>query len=228
MKHTIDFNADLGEGCPNDAALMELVTSVNIACGAHAGSNLIMMETVRLAKLHGLRLGAHPGYPDRANFGRIERHITPAKLYTELQQQVVALDKLAQSFQLPLSYVKPHGAMYHQCARDAALAKSLIVLAKQLELAIMGLPGTVLEAETQAAGLHYIREGFADRRYQPEGTLTPRSQPDAMLRDPLESAKQVRWLIDTQGVESICVHGDEPGAVDFLKQVKAHLAGGSA
>jgi UPF0271 protein len=226
--HAIDFNADLGEGCPNDVALMKLVTSVNIACGGHAGSIDIMRETVRLAKQHGLRLGAHPGYPDRANFGRVERDITPAELYTVLQQQVLALEKIAESYRVPLSYIKPHGAIYHQCGRDAALAKPLIILADQLELAIMGLPGTVLETECQAAGVRYIREGFADRRYQAGGSLMPRSQPDAMLREPLEAAKQVRWLIDTQGVESICVHGDEPGAVEFLQQVKAHLAGGKA
>jgi UPF0271 protein len=228
MKRDIDINADLGEGFSNDAALMGLITSVNVACGAHAGSHLIMQETVRLAKQYRLRLGAHPGYPDRANFGRIERAITPAEFYAALQSQVVALDRIAQSYNIPLSYVKPHGAMYHQCARDASLAKSLIILASQLELDIMGQPGTVLEKETQSAGLRYIREGFADRRYQADGTLIPRSHPDAMLLDPLAAARQVRWLIDTQGVESICVHGDEPDAVTFLQQMKAHLAGGTA
>lgn len=228
MKRVIDFNADIGEGFPNDAALMKLVTSVNIACGAHAGNSTLMFETVRLAKLHGLRIGAHPGYRDRANFGRVEQHITPAELYPILHLQVLELDVFAHAHEIPLHYVKPHGAMYHQCSRDAGLAKALIRLAKQMQLAIMGQPGTVLEAETHAAGVPYIREGFADRRYQPDGTLTPRSQPDAMLRDPLEAAKQVRWLIDIKEAQSICVHGDEPGAVEFLKQVKAHLAEGRA
>lgn len=228
MLHALDFNADLGEGYPNDSALMRIVTSVNIACGAHAGSRDTMIETVRLARQHGVRLGAHPGYPDRANFGRNEKIISASELYVELQKQVLALEEITQSFNLHLHYIKPHGAMYHQCARDATLAMPLVELARQLNLAIMGQPGTVLETATHAAGLQYIREGFADRRYQPDGTLTPRSNSDAMLRDPILAAKQVRWLIDTQGVESICVHGDEPDAVQFLQQLQAQLAGEKA
>jgi len=219
----IDFNADIAEGCPHDAELMQYVHSVNIACATHAGSPATMIHALREAKARGLRVGAHPGYFERENFGRKEMPVTPEELYHIIVYQLGALRSLADEVGIPISYVKPHGAMYHQVARDHQLAKALVDAARQFNLAIMGEPGTSIATECQKASIPYLKEGFADRRYQPDGTLVPRTQPDAMLHDPHEAAKQVRWLIDTIGVDTICVHGDEPEAVVFVKEVRALL-----
>jgi 5-oxoprolinase (ATP-hydrolysing) subunit A len=219
----IDLNADIAEGCPHDAELMQYVQSVNIACATHAGSPAIMVHALREAKAKGLRIGAHPGYFDRENFGRKEMPVTPEELYHILVYQLGAMRSLAEQVGIPISYVKPHGAIYHQVASDQQLAKALVDAARQFNLAIIGQPGTVIANECQKSGITYLKEGFADRRYQPDGTLVPRTQPDAMLHDPLEAAKQVRWLIDTLHVDTICVHGDEPEAVAFVKEVRKLL-----
>lgn len=219
----IDFNADIAEGCPHDAELMQYVQSVNIACATHAGNPAIMVQALRDAKLRGLRVGAHPGYFDREHFGRTELPVTVEELYHIIVYQLGALRSLAEDVGIPISYVKPHGAIYHQVAKDQQLAKALVNAALQFNLAIMGQPGTLIAAECQKASIPYLKEGFADRRYQPDGTLVPRTQPDAMLHDPQEAAEQVRWLIDTLHVDTICVHGDEPEAVAFVKEVRALL-----
>ncbi len=220
---SIDFNADIAEGCPHDAELMQYVQSVNIACATHAGSPATMIQALREAKARGLRVGAHPGLFDREHFGRKETPVTPEELYHIIVYQLGALRSLAEEVGIPISYVKPHGAIYHQVARDQQLAKTLVDAARKYDLAIMGQPGTSIENECKAAGIQYLKEGFADRRYQPDGTLVPRTQPDAMLHDPHEAAQQVRWLIDTIAVDSICVHGDEPEAVAFVKAVRRLL-----
>jgi len=219
----IDFNADIAEGCPHDAELMQYVQSVNIACATHAGSPANMIHALREAKARNLSVGAHPGYFDRENFGRKETPVTPEELYHIIIYQLGALRSLADEVGIPISYVKPHGAIYHQVARDQHLAKALVNAARKFNLAIMGQPGTAIEVECKKANISYLKEGFADRRYQPDGTLVPRTQPDAMLHDPQEAAKQVRWLVDTLNVDTICVHGDEPEAVAFVKEVQALL-----
>jgi UPF0271 protein len=220
----IDFNADLGEGCPHDAELMQYVQSVNIACAAHAGSPQIMLQALQQAAARQLRVGAHPGYFDREGFGRIEQPITPDELYPIVIYQLAALTALAKEAGVLVSYVKPHGAMYHQCSRDMALADALIAAAKHYSLAVMGLPHSQLERACGFARVPYIREGFADRRYQSDGNLVPRTEPNAMLHDPTEAARQIYWLIEDVGVDSICVHGDSADAVDFLRRVQAELA----
>lgn len=219
----IDFNADIAEGCPYDAELMQYVQSVNIACATHAGSPAIMVQALREAKARNLRVGAHPGYFDRENFGRQEVKVTPEELYHILIYQLAALKSLADDVGIAVTYVKPHGAKYHQVGRDQLLAKAMVDAARKFGLAVMGQPGTVIEAECKRAGVEYLKEGFADRRYLPDGTLVPRTQPDAMLHDPHEAVKQIRWLIDTFGVDSICVHGDEPKAVAFVRGVRGLL-----
>ncbi len=220
----IDFNADLGEGCPHDAELMQYVQSVNIACAAHAGSPQIMMQALQNAAARHLRVGAHPGYFDREGFGRIEQPITPDELYAIVIYQLAALTALAKEVGVQVSYVKPHGAMYHQCGRDKTLADALIAAANRYSLTVMGLPHSQLERACGFARVPYIREGFADRRYQSDGNLVPRTAPNAMLHDPTEAARQIYWLIEDVGVDSICVHGDSADAVDFLRRVQAELA----
>lgn len=220
----IDFNADLAEGCPHDAELMQYVTSANIACATHAGSPATMMQALREAKKRSLRIGAHPGYLDRDHFGRLEQKISSEDLYEMVIYQLGALRALAEEVGVVVSYVKPHGAMYHQCGRETDLASALVKAAAKFKLAVMGQPGTHTEAQCQRAGVEYIREGFADRRYQTDGTLVPRTSPDAMIHDPGKAAIQIQRLIETMGVQSICVHGDEPEAVTFIRDVQEKLA----
>lgn len=219
----IDFNADIAEGCPHDAELMQYVQSVNIACATHAGSPVIMVQALREAKARNLRVGAHPGYFDRENFGRQEVKVTPEELYYNVIYQLAALKSLAEEVGIAVAYVKPHGAKYHQVGRDRSLAKAMVDAARKFGLAIMGQPGTVIEAVCKTNGVHYLKEGFADRRYLPDGTLVPRTQHDAMLYDPHEAVKQIRWLVEAFGVDSICVHGDEPKAVTFVRELRQLL-----
>lgn len=220
----IDFNADLAEGCPHDAALMQYVTSVNIACATHAGSPAIMMQALREAKQRGLRIGAHPGYFDREGFGRVAQPVTGDELFAIVLYQLGALQALAHDVGVNISYVKPHGAMYHQCGSEVHLAEALVRAAGKFNLAVMGLPGSQMEAACVRARVLYIREGFADRRYLPDGTLVPRTQPMAMIEDAAEAAAQVARLVQHSGVKSICVHGDEPQAVAFIRDVQERLA----
>jgi 5-oxoprolinase (ATP-hydrolysing) subunit A len=219
----LDFNADLAEGCPHDAELMQYVTSVNIACGLHAGSPSTMMQALTEAKVRNLRIGAHPGYADREHFGRREISIGLDELFHLVLYQVGALKALANELDIQVSYLKPHGAMYHQSAREATLATAIVDAAKQHSLAVMGQPNTKLHSACQQSGIPYIKEGFADRRYQSNGNLVPRTQPNAMLHDPKQSVEQIQWLTTTLGVESICVHGDNPQAVAFIRDVQALL-----
>lgn len=219
----IDFNADIAEGCPYDVELMQYVQSVNIACATHAGSPVIMVQALREARRRDLRVGAHPGFFDREHFGRQEVSVSPEELYHIVIYQLGALWTLADEVGMTVSYVKPHGAMYHQTGRDRSLAKALVDAAHKFGLAIMGQQNTEVERDCQRTGMQFLKEGFADRRYRPDGTLVPRTQPDAMIHDPHEAARQVRWLVDTVGVDSICVHGDEPKAVAFVREVRCLL-----
>lgn len=220
----IDFNADLAEGCPHDAELMQHVTSVNIACATHAGSPAIMVQALRDARKYGMRIGAHPGYFDRENFGRTECPITPEELYHIVIYQLGALHSLAQDVGVTVSYLKPHGAMYHQAGRDPQLAESLAQAAKRFGLAVMAQPESQMDLVCKQVGVICIREGFADRRYRPDGTLVPRTERHAMIVDPAESVRQIDWLVKKIGVDSICVHGDEPEAVAFVKEVRRLLS----
>ena len=219
----IDFNADIAEGYPHDAALMEHVQSVNIACGAHAGDPLIMVQTLREAKRRGLRVGAHPGYFDRANFGRTMQTITPEELRQIVGYQLAALKYLADEVGITVSYVKPHGAMYHQACQDRAMADALVTTAQAFGLAVMGLPHSQMQTACERGGVRYIKEGFADRRYRTDGSLVPRTEKDAMLHDPVEAAKQIKWLVSQMGAETICVHGDETESVEFVRAVRQLL-----
>lgn len=219
----IDLNADLGEGIGVEAELMPLITSASIACGGHAGNEGSMKQALLLAKRHGVRVGAHPGYRDRAHLGRRELNLPPAQVTADCSRQLSALRAVAAALEVPVVYVKPHGALYNQACRDDALAAAVVAAARPDRLAVMGLPDSALERATRAAGLTYIREGFADRRYHADGTLVPRSHPNALLDDPTEAAAQVRQLIRERGIVSVCVHGDSPGAVAFTAALRQLL-----
>jgi UPF0271 protein len=219
----IDLNCDLGEGCPFDAELMPLITSANVSCGRHAGDNASIATALRLAREHGVQVGAHPGYPDPLNFGRVELAWSGDEIVRECAEQIAAMKALADVQGMWLRYLKPHGALYNQACRDAGYAEPIVQAARQFQLAVMGLPDSQLAQAAARANIRFIAEGFADRRYLPDGSLVPRSRPDAFVENPLEAAQQAAWLVRERGVETICVHGDNPQAVAFVKQLRKSL-----
>ncbi len=215
----IDLNCDLGEGCPLDAELMVLVTSANICCGFHAGDAATAHVALKLAAKHGVQVGAHPGYPDRANLGRVELTMSEEAIFELCLYQVGALAGLAQAAGVPLRYLKPHGALYNQACRDEKFARPIVAAAQILQLPVMSLPGSRLESLCKA-GCGFIAEGFADRRYQPDGSLVPRNQADAFVHDVDEAVSQADWLMRERGVQTLCVHGDNPQALDFVRGLR--------
>lgn len=218
----IDLNCDLGEGCAGDAELMPLITSANIACGFHAGDPATAAATLTAAFQHGVRAGAHPGFPDREQFGRRELARTEQQIYEDCVYQVGALAGLARALGGELSHLKPHGALYNMACRDDAYARPIVAAAALFQLPLLGLPGSRLQT-LSAFRCPFIAEGFADRRYLPDGSLVPRSRPDAFVEDPAEAVQQVIQLITQQGVRTICVHGDNPQALAFVRQLRTAL-----
>ncbi len=229
---TIDINSDLGEGfgsCRSgqDAALMPLITSANIACGFHAGDPSLMEATVRLAKQHGVAVGAHPGYPDMQGFGRRSMDLSLEEVGAMLLYQVGALAAIARVHGVELVHVKPHGALYNQAARDPALAEAIAHSVRDFsrELILVGLAGSQLIAAGQTAGLQVAGEGFPERAYEPDGSLRSRSLPGALIDDPDTAAEQGLRLVrgemktdhpgnaDAVQVDTLCIHGDSPQAV---------------
>lgn len=243
MTARIDLNADVGEGLGpwpmgRDADLIPLVSSVNVACGAHAGDPLTMRRTVRQAILVGASIGAHPGYPDLLGFGRRDLAMDPADLEASVLAQVAALRGIAAAEGGTLVHVKPHGALYNRAAADPAVAEPIVaaVAALDRDLRIVGPPGSALLAAAVSAGLPVLAEGFADRAYEPDGRLRSRSLPDAVRHDPAAVAAQavgiardgavtaVDGTVLPLRVETICLHGDTPGAVELARAVRAALA----
>jgi UPF0271 protein len=218
----IDLNCDLGEGCPYDAELMPLITSANIACGFHAGDPATAHAALTAAARHGVQVGAHPGFPDREHFGRRELARTEQQVFEDCVYQIGALAGLSKAVGLSLRYVKPHGALYNMACRDEAFARPVLAAAEVFGLPVMALPGSRLEALC-AGRLPFIAEGFADRRYLPDGSLVPRSRPDAFVEDPAEAVRQVYGLMRDQGVRTICVHGDNPQALAFVRELRDAL-----
>jgi 5-oxoprolinase (ATP-hydrolysing) subunit A len=192
-----------------------------VACGFHAGDAVTARGTLRLAAAHGVRVGAHPGYADRENFGRRELDLPADRILDECLYQIGALAALARAEGLKLGYVKPHGALYNQACRDEAVARPVVEAAAFFGLPLLGLPGSRLGAAA-AGRVPFVAEGFADRRYQPDGSLVPRSRPDAFVTDPAEAAAQAERLLE-RGVRTLCVHGDNPQAVAFLRELRAAL-----
>lgn len=219
----IDLNADLGEGAGTDEALMPLVTSANICCGEHAGSDETTLVALRLAKAHGVVVGAHPGYPDRSNFGRVAiGEATPA-IAASVRRQLDTFRDHAETCGVPVAYVKPHGALYNQAMADDRFASLVLDAVAPFGWPLLGLPESELESACLLAGHPFVREGFADRRYNPDGTLVPRTEPGAVLRDANAVVEQVIRLVESERVHTVCVHGDTPDAVTLVAAVRREL-----
>lgn len=233
----IDINADMGEYADvrqrdEEAALMPHISSCSIACGGHAGDEKTMRETLRLAKRHGLKVGAHPAYPDRAGFGRRTIVISLDELRRSLEKQIAALREIAEEEGLTLTHLKSHGALYNDCARDASLARLIAGTAE--DTALFGPPDSALEDAAKAAGRKFIREGFADRLYHSSGALAPRAQPGAVLETTSARAAQAVCLARGENVtvadgqlsicvETICLHSDSPDAAASAPAIRAAL-----
>ncbi|OSI16282.1 5-oxoprolinase subunit PxpA [Neisseria dumasiana] len=233
----VDLNADLAEGCGNDHALMQRISSANIACALHAGNAAQMHKAIAWAKQYGVRIGAHPGYPDRENFGRTNMTLPEQELRAYLQYQLGALQALCDAAGVQTAYVKPHGALYNQAAADAALAEIVADTVRRFnpELKLMALSGSLLLEAGQAAGLEVISEVFADRRYLPDGKLVPRTRPDAQVDNDEEAIAQVLQMVKEGTVtavdgstvkvraDSICLHGDGAHALEFADKITQAL-----
>ncbi|OJW24700.1 MAG: hypothetical protein BGO49_06590 [Planctomycetales bacterium 71-10] len=218
----IDVNADLGEGFPNDTALLDLVTSAAVSCGAHAGDPDSIRRTLDAARARGVVVGAHPGYPDREGFGRRDRDMTASEVESLIRSQVASLQDLADSAGVAIRFLKPHGALYNQAQRRDETARGVVAAAVALGLPLLGQPGTPLESLARAAGLAFIPEGFPDRRYRPDGSLAPRTDPDAVLA-PDELPANVRGLLVPRRVRTLCLHGDHPDALANARRLRAIL-----
>jgi UPF0271 protein len=233
----VDFNCDLGEGAGHDEELMPLISSANIACGGHAGDEATMLATLALARQHGVSVGAHPGFADRANFGRSERPATPAEVHDLVLGQTGLLLTLAGRAGVRVRHVKPHGALYNMAARDPVLARAVAgaVYEADPRLVLVGLAGSRLLEAGRESGLGTISEVFADRTYRADGSLTPRREAGAVLEDPARAVAQVLGMlrdgrvVATDGssvpilAETICLHGDGAHAVEFARQLREAL-----
>jgi 5-oxoprolinase (ATP-hydrolysing) subunit A len=241
---SIDLNADVGEGfgrweLGDDDAVLATVTSANVACGFHAGDPATMTRTVRTALAHGVSVGAHVAYRDLAGFGRRYVDASEEELTGDVVYQIGALQGIARSLGAEVSYVKPHGALYNTIAHDERHARAVITALQRVDpaLPLVGLAGSPLLETARAAGLTVVAEVFADRAYTPRGTLVSRREPGAVLHDPRAVADRVvRWArggtmtaVDGSEVaveaDSVCVHGDSPGAVEMARAVRAGLEG---
>ena len=236
MKH-VDLNVDLAEGCSNDQRLLQLVTSANDACGLHAGDFNEMRKAIRWAKENKVRVGAHPSFPDRENFGRTNMQLPYDELKACLLYQLGAVKALCDAEGVSLSYVKPHGALYNQAAKDESLAVLIALTIKQFDpsLKLMGLSGSLMLKVAQQHGLGIISEVFADRHYLADGSLVPRSRADALVDNDEEAIRQVLQMVlqgsvptvDGQDVaiqaDSICLHGDGEHAISFAEKVRKAL-----
>jgi UPF0271 protein len=238
----VDLNCDLGEsfgryGLGEDEAMLRVVTSANIACGLHAGDPPVMARTVASAKRNGVATGAHPGYPDLQGFGRREMKLSPDELEAFILYQIGALAGFCHAAGVPLVHVKPHGALYNTIAREADLAAAVARAVSTFDpnLVVVTLPNSALEQAAHALGLRVAREGFADRVYRADGTLVPRSEPGAVIQDPVQAAERAVRMV-TRGevettdrriiplrVDTLCIHGDTPGAAHIAAQLRAAL-----
>ncbi|HUA63530.1 MAG TPA: 5-oxoprolinase subunit PxpA [Verrucomicrobiae bacterium] len=227
MSMKIDLNCDMGEleDADHEAALMEQITSANIACGGHAGDDATMERTARLAIARGVRIGAHPSYLDRKNFGRTEMPERGEVLADIVYDQLVRLDAIVKKLGGKVKHVKPHGALYNVAVNDMDVATAIAVgvLRWNPYVIMFGLAGSKMLQLWSDLGMKVAGEGFADRRYEPDGTLRSRKFPDALITDPQEAAAQAARLANEGKVQTICVHGDTPGSVQILKACREAL-----
>ena len=238
----IDINSDMGESfgaytIGHDDGLMNAITSANVAAGFHAGDPSVLRATVRLAKARGVAVGAHPGFPDLVGFGRRELNVTPVEAEDMVLYQVAAVAGVAASEGVKLQHVKPHGALFNMAVRDPVLAAAIAraVAAFDRSLILFGLAGSEIISAGRAAGLRVAAEIFADRAYEPDGSLTPRGRPGSVIHDPAAvAARAVRMI--TEGVaaaingaivpvdaDTLCVHSDTPGAAELAAGLRARL-----
>lgn len=233
----IDINCDMGEGVGSDEAIMPFITSANIACGAHAGDEETIRTTILLAKQHGVNIGVHPSFPDRKNFGRTEMETTPQDVYNLVTEQLFLFQKIADAAAAVVHHVKPHGALYNMAARDAGLAKAIAQAVKDFNAALVlfGLSGSASVTAASLLGLNVWHEVFSDRTYQDNGSLTPRSGPNALIEDEAKAVAQVMQMVQKGTVttvsgkeipiaaDTVCIHGDGPHAVQFAKRLSETL-----
>jgi UPF0271 protein len=238
----IDLSADLGEAesaahLASEEALWPLITSANVACGGHAGDSASMSLAVERAIRYGVAIGAHPSYPDRANFGRISMRMETSALVDSLVEQIGALHRLAAGRGVPLRHVKAHGALYNDAHRDAGLATTLVESIRRVDpsMAVVTSSASQMRAAADGAGTPVLREAFADRRYRPDGSLVPRSEPDGLLIDVEEAAAQAVSLVETGSLiaqngrridiefDTLCVHADMANAVGRMQAIRAAL-----
>jgi UPF0271 protein len=237
MKFSVDLNADLGEGSGHDAELFELISSANIATGFHAGDSDTMHAAISAAKKAGVAVGAHPSFFDRENFGRKELTIPNEEVFDAVAYQLGIFQAVASALDLRPNHVKPHGALYNMAVRDSKLADAIARAIESVDpkLILFAPDKSELARAGEAHGSQIAREIFADRNYLNDGWLVPRTRPDALLHDPKEAAQRVlRMLregkvrsvegrdVDVRG-ETICVHGDTPGAVEFARELRTRL-----
>lgn len=239
---SIDLNCDMGESfgaweMGNDTGLMDIVSSINVACGFHAGDASTIRKTIETAADKGVAIGAHPSYPDLQGFGRREMALSAPEIFDVVLYQVSALKGICEAFGAKLNHVKPHGALYNSAAKSAEKAAAIVraVSAIDSNLIFYGLSGSFLIAEAEKAGLKTASEVFADRTYQPDGSLTPRNQPNALIETVKESCDQVLQMIREQTVtanngekaaikaETVCIHGDGAHALAFARAVRSKL-----
>ena len=233
----IDFNADVGEGAGNEEELMKYISSANIACGGHAGDEEMMKKTVALAIVHDVCIGAHPGYADKPNFGRKEMNLTSEQIVDLVAEQIYTLSKITLGLGGKLSHVKPHGALYNLAGRDSVTAAAIVraVALVNPELIVFGLSGSLMARESAAAGLFFANEVFADRTYLDDGSLSPRSLPNAVISDPETCIKQVLQMVVQGsvtslggktihlGADTLCLHGDGLQATVLATRIHASL-----
>jgi len=233
----IDLNADLGEGAGSDEELLKLVSSANIACGWHAGDASTMRQCVRWAIDNHVAIGAHPSFPDRANFGRSTMHLPPEEIVAGVLYQVGALAAIVKAEGGTLAHVKAHGALYNQAVKEPELAAAIVDAVRRFDpsLRFFGLAGSGMITAAERAGLKPVEEVFADRGYMPDGSLVPRSQPGALIVDEEQSLAQTLSLVRDHRVtaidgsvvavnaQSVCLHGDGAHALAFARRIRSTL-----
>lgn len=229
----VDLNCDMGEGMDSDAAIFPFISSANIACGYHAGDPDTMRRTVELALRHHVAIGAHPSYPDRANFGRIDilgKTLQPEEIPGMIVDQLILLQGICDEFGARLHHVKPHGALYNRAAKDAVVSQLICRAIREFDpsLLLYGLSGSAMKAAAAQQGLRFVSEVFADRTYQADGTLTPRTQPGALITDAGQSVQQALGFLRPQSQHAlpagtICLHGDGDHALEFAQTIHGAL-----
>jgi UPF0271 protein len=237
MNLVVDLNADLGEGAGHDNEILDLVSSANIACGFHAGDPASIFASIQAAHERGVAVGAHPSFADRENFGRTEMTIPPEEVYSLVSYQIGAFQALARAAGAEMNHVKPHGALYNMAARDRSLADLIAraIFTIDPQLILFAPSESPLDLAATELGLQTVSEVFADRNYLADGALVPRSRSDAFVHDPVEAADRILRMLSEGKVRAVdgtdvtvfaatvCVHGDNPRAIEFVRQLRRRL-----